>query len=160
MTGGATFSTCQQYRYTLTREWGEGGLTVNYVALNPSTATAEESDPTITRLVRRSIRLNRGFTRLVVTNIFAWRSTDPNNLLKVEDAVGPDNDEVLQVTARSADLVVCGWSGHRAARWRGPAVKALLQNTGAKLHVLKLNDDGSPCHPLYLKYELEPFEWN
>lgn len=161
VTGGATFSLCGKYRYSLMRWWGEGhrlqARTINFLCLNPSTATAEFSDPTVTRLTVRAKML--GFERLVVTNIFAFRSTDPKGLLAIADPVGPDNDTAIVNFARAANLMVCAWSSDRAARDRGPAVEKMLRDAGVKLHVLKLSKDGNPMHPLYLPYELKPVEW-
>ena len=37
------------YRYTLERNWEEGSGMVNFIGLNPSTATDTEDDPTIRR---------------------------------------------------------------------------------------------------------------
>lgn len=159
--GGATFSPCEKYRYALVRWWDEGyrldARTINFICLNPSTATAEVSDPTVTRLVARAKDL--GFERLIVTNIFAWRSTGPNALLKLSDGIGPDNDATLVNTARNSQMVVCGWSSHRAAKWRGPAVKLMLLKCNIPLHVLDLSESGQPKHPLYLSYKLKPVPW-
>jgi hypothetical protein len=159
--GGATFSSCEKYRYCLTRWWGEGhrleAKYINFICLNPSTATAEVSDPTVTRLIARVTQL--GFERLVVTNIFAFRSTDPRNLRKVDDPNGPDNDTALLNFAKGATMVVCGWSGNRAAKWRGPKVRAMLTGAGIELYALRIGKDGAPCHPLYLPYELKPQRW-
>jgi hypothetical protein len=161
MEGGATFSPCGNYRYCLSRWWGKGyrlsAPTINFICLNPSTATAEVSDPTVTRLTERAKAM--GFDRLVVTNIFAWRSTDPNALLKLSDPNGPDNNIALVNFARASNLCVCAWSSHRAARERGRAVEKILRAEGIKLHVLKLSQQGIPCHPLYLPYSLQPVEW-
>lgn len=159
--GSATFSPCCRYRYSLLRWWSVAASpkTINFICLNPSTATAEISDPTVTRLIVRA--QNLGFERLVVTNIFAFRSTDPKGLLKMCDPNGPDNNAALISVATDADMVVCAWSSDRAAKHRGPAVAKMLRAAGIKLHALKLSErTGQPCHPLYLKYALTPFEWS
>lgn len=160
--GGATFSPEMLYRYSLHRWWDEGhrleARQINFICLNPSTATAEVSDPTISRLIVRARAL--GFERLVVTNIFAYRSTDPNGLLKLADPIGPDNDVTVLNIARMSNLVVCGWSSHRAAKHRGPAIKKMLQAAGLQLHVLDLSKDGNPVHPLYQPYSKLPREWS
>ena len=46
---GATISTCEKYRYQLWRKWDEGKKCLVFIMLNPSTADAENNDPTITR---------------------------------------------------------------------------------------------------------------
>ena len=89
----ADFSFCGQYRYTLTRVWSlERGL-VLFVGLNPSTADAERDDPTVRRCVGYARRW--GFGGVLVANLFAYRATDPRDLLAVSYPIGPRNDEVI-----------------------------------------------------------------
>ena len=71
----AIYSDCERYRYSLTRVWDETGGKVHFVMLNPSTATEVQNDPTVERCERRARALGYGAFR--VTNIFAWRDTDP-----------------------------------------------------------------------------------
>ena len=63
----AVFSECERYRYALTRVWGPKDLRVNFVMLNPSTATEVQNDPTVERCERRARTL--GFGGFRVTNI-------------------------------------------------------------------------------------------
>src|SRR5579862_6928056 len=109
---GATFSPCGKYRYLLWRHFtGDAiGRMLNMVLLNPSTATAEVNDPTVSRCCERA--KSWGFDSLFVTNIFAWRSTNPSVLTDLQDPVGPENDDVLVSSAKSAAMVVCGWGNH------------------------------------------------
>ncbi|MCH7984950.1 MAG: DUF1643 domain-containing protein, partial [Chloroflexi bacterium] len=44
----ARFSGCHRYRYVLTREFG-GDSTCLFIMLNPSSADADQDDPTIRR---------------------------------------------------------------------------------------------------------------
>ena len=71
----AIYSDCRSYRYSLTRVWEAEGRKVNFVMLNPSTATEVQNDPTVERCEQRARAL--GFGAFCVTNIFAWRDTDP-----------------------------------------------------------------------------------
>ena len=50
----ALYSTCERYRYALTRIWDEAGGKVSFVMLNPSTATEVQNDPTVERCERRA----------------------------------------------------------------------------------------------------------
>ena len=71
----AVYSDCEKYRYSLTRIWDGEAKKLHFVMLNPSTATEIQNDPTVERCERRARTLNFGAFR--VTNIFAWRDTDP-----------------------------------------------------------------------------------
>lgn len=153
----AVYSPCERYRYSLTRTWDGAGRRVMFVMLNPSTATELQNDPTVERCERRARAL--GFGSFRVTNIFAWRETDPKKMRAVADPVGPDNDAAIRAGADWADMVVAGWGTHGAHLDRGPAVAALLRATGRPLHHLGLTRDGHPRHPLYIAYREQPQPW-
>lgn len=150
--GSARFSPCGKYRYLLTRE-GLGGLgNAVFIGLNPSTATAEIDDPTIRRCI--SFARSWGVARLVMLNLFAWRSTDPRGLLKVEDPTGPENDQAISDAVAGAKHVVAAWGSHAFLKSilpaRVAAVMRLLHARGVELQCLGTAQDGSPRHPLYL----------
>ncbi|MDG1677684.1 MAG: DUF1643 domain-containing protein, partial [Tateyamaria sp.] len=86
----ATYSECEKYRYSLTRIWNGSGKRVNFIMLNPSTATELQNDPTVERCERRARTL--GYGSFAVTNIFAWRDTDPRAMKTASDHIGPEND--------------------------------------------------------------------
>jgi hypothetical protein len=71
----AQYSDCERYRYMLTRTWYAEGHKALFIMLNPSTATEVQNDPTVERCEQRARTL--GFGAFRVTNIFAWRDTDP-----------------------------------------------------------------------------------
>ena len=108
--GSAQFSPCRRWRYTLQRTWDANLPSINFLLLNPSTADENRNDPTVERCQRRAERM--GYGALFVTNIFAWRSTDPVVLNQVPDPVGPDNDDAIMARASQCALVVCGWGNH------------------------------------------------
>ena len=89
----AVYSECERYRYSLTRIWDQTGQRVMFVMLNPSTATEVQNDPTVERCERRARAL--GFGGFRVTNIFAWRDTDPRQMRAAADPVGPGNDAAI-----------------------------------------------------------------
>ena len=125
--------------------------------LNPSTATEVQNDPTVERCERRARAL--GFGSFRVTNIFAWRDTDPKRMRAADDPVGPGNDRAIRDGAVWADHVICAWGTHGAHLGRGPRTESLMRATGRTLYHLGLTRDGHPRHPLYLSYATEPVLW-
>ncbi|MGB0499432.1 MAG: DUF1643 domain-containing protein [Rubricella sp.] len=152
----ALFSDCERYRYVLTRRWGEGPG-INFLMLNPSTADEFRNDPTVERCERRARALGHGAFR--VTNIFAFRATDPRVMRAAQDPVGPQNDEAILEAARWGAAVVCAWGTHGAHLGRGPAVEAMLRAAGVPLLSLGLSKAGHPKHPLYIGYAVQPTPW-
>lgn len=140
----ACISDCGRYRYWLRRSWRTGSGVVCFVMLNPSTADAEIDDPTIRRCV--SFAQAWGYSALSVRNLFALRATDPRELLKAEDPVGPLGDVELGV-AKTADRVVVAW-GAKVPFDRDRKALALLE--GAPLWCLGTTKHGHPRHPLYV----------
>lgn len=149
---GAYISDCGRYRYSLWRQWAPGPQ-VMFVGLNPSTADATLDDPTI----RRCIGFARawGYCGLIMTNLFAWRSTDPRDMMGADDAIGPDNDRILQLASARAALSIAAWGAHGTHKGRDAAVREMLP----RLHYLRMTKDGHPGHPLYLPKTLTPVEW-
>lgn len=153
----AVYSDCETYRYALTREWDPRGKRVLFVMLNPSKATEVQNDPTVERCERRARHLGYGAFR--VTNIFAYRATDPRDMRAADDPIGPENDGILHESVAWADQVIAAWGVHGAHRGRGPEVAQMLQGLGTPLAHLGLSKDGHPKHPLYLPYARQPENW-
>jgi hypothetical protein len=155
--GTAVFSHCGTWRYMLRREVFQSGpsLTVVFVCLNPSTADEANDDPTVRRCVGFARRW--GYRRLVISNLFALRSTDPAALYEHEDPIGPENDHWIEHAARSADLVIAAWGNHGTLRGRGRAVSELLY-ARHNVRLLGVTGRGEPRHPLYLPAYVEPVD--
>ncbi len=153
----AVYSDCERYRYALTRVWDGTGGKVAFIMLNPSTATEIQNDPTVERCERRARTL--GFGGFCVTNIFAWRDTDPRRMRAAADPIGLHNDEAILDAAAWADQIICAWGTHGAHLARGPQVQAMLHQTGRPLFHLGLSKAGHPKHPLYIAYSETPQHW-
>lgn len=152
----AVYSDCARYRYLLTRIWAPGPR-VLFVMLNPSTATEVQNDPTVERCEQRARKLGYGAFR--VTNIFAFRATDPKVMRAQPDPVGPDNDAAIAQSADWSDAIVCAWGNHGLFMHRGLQVEALLRPTGKALFHLGLTGQTQPRHPLYVGYDRQPEPW-
>ncbi|MEX0370228.1 MAG: DUF1643 domain-containing protein [Tateyamaria sp.] len=153
----AVYSDCERYRYSLTRVWDDSGRRVNFVMLNPSTATEVQNDPTVERCERRARAL--GYGSFAVTNIFAWRDTDPKAMRAASDPIGPDNDDAIRDRAHWAADVIAAWGTHGAHLNRGFHVSQLLRRVDRPLYHLGLSKEGHPKHPLYLPYTQKPVVW-
>lgn len=141
------------YRYALTRKVGPGVRRLLFAMLNPSKATHEKPDPTITRCI--GFARHWGFGFLDVVNAYAFRATDPSEMLATAEPIGEHNDVVVRMFARRAELVVCAW-GTKAGP-RGDAMKKLLTEAhGKPLKALRLTKDGHPEHPLYIPADIAP----
>src|SRR4051794_12691770 len=140
----AVISICGRYRYLLTRQVGPGQRTATFIMLNPSTADASNDDPTI----RRCIGFARqwGCGRLAVLNLFAFRATDPADLKRAEEPVGPENRAWFERTLRDAGdgPVICGWGVHGEHRAQDEVVLGWLADLGMRTLALGLTRDGHP----------------
>lgn len=159
MDTGATFDEARTHRYTLWRRWGDGPA-VNIIGLNPSTAAETEDDPTI----RRCIRFARdwGYAGLVMTNIFAWRATNPRDLpyFAVVQTGGKTADKALVREATVAGLVVAAWGAlPQYHQWRVKQVRDMMATAGVSLHAIRTTQGGHPAHPLYLPARLRPIPY-
>lgn len=154
----AVYSDCEKYRYLLTRTWDAGGKKALFVMLNPSTATEVQNDPTVERCERRARTL--GFGAFRVTNIFAWRDTDPRAMRAAADPVGPANDGAISDSCAWADQIIAAWGTHGAHLDQGPHIARLLRATGRPIYHLGLTKDGHPKHPLYIAYAQQPELWD
>lgn len=153
----AVYSDCEAYRYDLTRVWDASGPKALFVMLNPSTATETQNDPSVERCERRARAL--GFGAFRVTNIFAYRATDPKVMRKVVEPIGPANDAAIANGAAWADRIICAWGSHGAHMNRGAAVEKLLRDLAKPLWHMGLTQAGQPKHPLYIGYDHQPEVW-
>ncbi|HYE77963.1 MAG TPA: DUF1643 domain-containing protein [bacterium] len=150
----AEVSECGRYRWWLRRSYQRGGdgRVACFVMLNPSTADGTEDDPTI----RRCLGFVRawGYSVLSVRNLFAYRATDPKELLTADNPTGGARGNVELLAAMSADLVVAAWGAGGNLFGRDKEVLGFLR--GKPLHCLGLTKGGHPRHPLYVRGDQQP----
>jgi hypothetical protein len=166
------FSDCRRYRYTLWREWDEPemgllglvasgrlkpGSYLMVIGLNPSTADETNDDPTVRRCI--NFAKHWGFGALCMTNLFAYRATDPEVMKKTMAPVGETIDSNTSVNckhlvkcAAGAGMVLAAWGKHGSHLNRAAQVIRMLP----PMHTLGINKDGSPKHPLYVAASATP----
>lgn len=155
----AIISDCGTYRYKLTREPHDRYTTCGaalFIMLNPSTADASLDDPTIRRC--KAFAKAWDCAGIVVANLYALRATDPKQLWRHPDPVGPDNDEWLRRLAGQHETVICAW-GANARPDRVEAIKAIFSGRRHRLMCLGTTKDGAPRHPLYVRGDQPLIDW-
>lgn len=157
----AQYSPDCQHRYTLTRLWDGGKPMCAFIGFNPSTATAEQNDPTIRRCMAYAYRW--GYGGLLMLNVCSYRATDPRSLPPtLKERVGHYNcPNCLRNYLRNYNvgMVVAAWGSIDGAH--ASAVKNELSRRHVRLHALAINaTDGAAGHPLYRRANLTPVPYN
>lgn len=156
---GAEFSPCRKYRYKLWRIWDETKLRLYFILMNPSTADEINNDPTIERQCRRAEQL--GYGGVVILNCGAVRETDSKRAWSMSDPIGPDNLRIIreEVEGFPEARFIAGW-GRPARRFGADEpILDIFRRLERPLHCLGINSDGSPKHPLYVKYSQELIDY-
>ena len=158
--GGAVVSPDGVYRYRLTRTWDSELPAAVWIMLNPSTADADQDDPTIRRIIRFSTGLRfPDVGGIIVANLYAYRATRPADLWTADDPVGPENDDhITQTIVSTAGPVVAAW-GANARLDRVDQVARLAWDLRVELSCLGTTKDGAPRHPLYVRSDTPLQEW-
>jgi hypothetical protein len=157
----AIFSEDRQYRYTLRIAWDESKPFVQFIGLNPSTADEIKDDNTVRRCKRFAQRWN--FGGMIMTNIFAYRSTDPRPMKAHSNPIGETgsfslgrqrftnrNDYYLALTRTEVTQCSAAWGNHGLHLNRCFAVTKLLSS----LRCFRITKVGQPEHPLYVPYSI------
>jgi hypothetical protein len=142
----AELSPCGRYRWWLHRSGLGGHGVVCFLMLNPSTADAEQDDPTI----RRCIGFARawGYDVLSVRNLFPLRATEPRVLRTTEiDPTGGARGLVEALVGATAHRLVLAWGAH-VPFGRDRLILSHLH--GVPLWCLGITRRGNPRHPLYV----------
>ena len=155
----AWISPCERYRHSLGRHWDRALGYVLFIGLNPSTANANEDDPTIRRWT--GFTCDWGYGGFEVCNLFDWRATDPRRIPRAPFAVSDKSDMMMRRRARKAKKVVACWGAVPWAEWRIQEVFHSVYHwceaiDGKRWECFGLTKDGFPKHPLYLRKDTKP----
>ena len=134
------------YRYLLARQRPGSGPPLVMGMLNPSKADHEINDPTVVRCIALADRENA--SALIIFNLFGLRATDPRELRRHRDPVGPDNDQYIRALCTPGMRVVAAWGNGGTLNDRAAAVTGMLTAAGASLVCLGMTGSGQPTHPL------------
>lgn len=145
----AVLSDDGKYRYLLRRIWDYSKPRALLVMLNPSTADAKTDDATIRSCVRLLSGL--GYGSMEVVNVFGLRATDPAELAKADDPIGPRNADVMNAAIGRCDVVIFAWGAHPMAEERGRLIRSTAKSYRPVVYCFGKTKNGHPKHPLYIK---------
>ena len=166
---GAIISDDGRHRYVLWRylTTSESPRRIVFVGMNPSTADAQNDDPTIRRCM--GFARDLGFDRMYMLNLFTFRATNPSDLPtgwiaadSAPEACGIRHREILGTYIGRAGVVVAAW-GAIEHPWKAKAIELLLDAARAAdkpLLCLGRTKNGDPRHPLYLPKTARPMPWS
>lgn len=96
---------------------------------------------------------------MLITNAGAVRETDSAKAVKHIDPIGRDNEFWLRLCVPACDRHIVG-CGPLAKKFGGDKLyNRVFKAAGLPLFALKVTADGSPGHPLYVGYDVEPFPY-
>ncbi len=146
MVKNAIISDCGKYRYQLSRVWDESKGLVLFIMHNPSTADADNDDPTIRRCI--NFAKSWGYGGIMVGNIIPYRCTNPNELIGIPHQERMMYDENMHhlhdMNDRCSIIVIAHGNPTLPFKYK-------FDFLNKEKHYLKLTKHGNPCHPLYLK---------
>lgn len=144
-----------QWRYTLGTIGKRPLITIG---LNPSTATQEKLDPTVTRV--QKVALQCGFDSFIMLNLYPVRATNPQDLpAKASPAAYRHNlDAIEETIARHKTPTI--WAAWGESVVKRPYLLRARDELFERLGPYRprwrrfgeLTANGHPRHPLYLSY--------
>lgn len=145
------FSNDRKYRYVLKCSnidlFEQNEKSIVWIGLNPSTADEFNLDPTLRRI--RNFSLSFGFNTFYMLNLFAYRATNPKDMLNCSTPIGEENNFWINKLCHEYKTVVCSWGTLGNHLNRQDDVLKFIKDCDLKY--LDLSKDGIPKHPLYLK---------
>lgn len=161
----------RKFRYVLHRSvpcelrWVKS---IIFVMINPSTADETLPDRTIQKC--EAIAKIHKCTDLYVVNLFPLRTKDVKEVEKyLGNTPASEYREIDKENWRYFDnvftssldpIIICGWGKYdkiRPTKWQA---KEFLKRYGhMKLKCLKINSDGSPKHPLFVRANTELLDY-
>jgi hypothetical protein len=127
--------------------------------LNPSTADHELDDPTIRRCM--AFARAHGYGGIAVVNRYAYRATEPRELRKAVDPLGPENLRIVGETCKDRDVVVA-WGAFELDT--DPVdlsiLLSVIHSTARSVFCLGRTKSGAPRHPLYVRGDVALDKWS
>lgn len=142
-----------EYRFLLEAELTDGDNSKCALAImqNPSKATREISDQTVSRVLE--VMHNSGYGKVYIANLIPYYATDSaaiSEKSKEKTEIYKTNDEYIRSMADKSDKIFVAWGGCNSFdkdfyHSRVSAIKSVLG--GRTAYCYKINKNGTPVHP-------------
>lgn len=147
-----------QYRYKLKREIDKNGsITIGFIGVTPSTADDFFDDNTVKNW--KVFAKNNNAKKMLVANVFGFRSTNVKNLPNAIDPIGKDNDASLLSIINECDVLVPCWGSRKKFRVklrpRLDIIMKRLLDSGKPVKVLGYTKTYDPRHPQSVSHKTE-----
>jgi hypothetical protein len=143
-----------KYSYFYSYSWDSTKENLLWICINPSIVVPERRNATVRRIVDFTFRWNYG--GFAIVNLFAYRTTSPQKLLKIKDPIGPDNDSWIDEYLKKYENVVCAWGNHGSHLGRGEEILKRVSNAKCFGYTKSKN----PLHPLRIPHYTHLIEIN
>lgn len=145
---GAHFSYDERHRYCLWRIWDKSKPIVLCIGLNPSTANAEKTDPTITNMIKMCELM--GYGGFYMMNCWTFISSKPE-LIQHNEMSDRYNDDMITLKASECKDVIFAWGNFKVVQEKGRDKELIEMFPRAKC--FGKNKNGTPMHPLSMMYK-------
>lgn len=142
----ATFSIDKKYRFALHRIWDQTMNKILFIMINPSTATKDEDDKTIKKIMEISDKWNYG--GVYVGNLYPYCSSKPSELknIQIPDEIHKENMRHIQEMVSKCSLVVYAW-GTKGPDERQQEPEWLKNIVKKDVYCINRSVKGVPMHP-------------
>lgn len=151
----AKFSVDGKNRYWLARIWDIEKPFIAFVGLNPSTANSDKDDPTIRRVI--SFAQKWGYCGVWMLNCFPFVTAYPKEI-SIDYDQFEINERYIKEIGDNCTEIIFAWGNFSEPIQHARDARLMRMFPNAKC--LQKNKNGSPKHPLYVKGDVIPVQFN
>lgn len=141
-------SNCGKHQYVeiIPIEGGDKGACA-VIGICPQGRVPGKTDKAIENCVAFATR--SGFSSVILVNLYSYLNCDPNEVPRISDSIGSDNDAWILKAAEDSDLIIGAWGDFPRIKNRVYSVLKILDSFD--IYAIQTNRNGSPSHPMAWK---------
>lgn len=141
-------SNCGKYQYVeiIPLEGGDKGACA-VIGICPQERVEGKTDKGIENCIAYASR--NGYSSVILVNLYSALNCDPNEIGKITDSNGNENDAWLLKAAEDSDFIIGAWGDFPRIKNRVYSVLKTLDSFD--IYAIQTNRNGSPSHPMAWK---------